>query len=269
MAYMASIYPNYFPSGRGWKYSNTNYILAGMIIEAVTNESTSNIINSYLHGNQTLHLSNTFYLPNVYSPEEMARMAHGYDMEGVDVTGNSMSWAYTAGALVSTTEDLLAWWKSLFENHILSTQQLTQMMSLVCEHTTKNHSCVAGRPASHLEAWQSETRYGLGIIQSATGSSAIGTTWWHNGSTQGYKAIVMWFPKNNIYMSLMIDRDPGYLLTPRLPIVRNTLHALLPNSSIPTCALTYTHKTTKHRNHIRHTQHHRHHRSKKHKSHKN
>lgn len=233
MVYMASAYPAYFSPGKGWKYSNTNYVLAGMIIEAITNQSASNTINYYLRENQMLHLPNTFYLPSLYSPAEIARMAHGYDTDDIDVTTNNMSWAYTAGAFVSTTEDLVVWWKSLFQNQILPKQQLAQMMSLVYEHTSKEHGCIAGRSASHLNAWQIETRYGLGISQSATGSSEIGTAWWHNGSTQGYKAIVMWFPKSNIYMSLMIDRDPGFLLTPKLPIVRNTLHVLLSTSCTP------------------------------------
>jgi D-alanyl-D-alanine carboxypeptidase len=154
-------------------------------------------------------------------------MAHGYKTTGVDVTTSNMSWAYTAGALVSNTEDLLTWWQSLFQKHVLPSQQLTAMMSLVCEHTSKNHSCIAGRSAPHLQAWQIDKRYGLGVIQSASGSGNVGTIWWHNGSTQGYKALVMWLPKHNIYMSLMINRDPGYLLTPNLPIVRNTLRLLL------------------------------------------
>lgn len=233
MVYMASLYPAYFSPGKGWKYSNTNYVLAGMIIEAITHQSASNVINYYLRENQMLHLPNTFYLPSLYSPAEVARMAHGYDMDDMDVTTHNMSWAYTAGAFVSTTEDLIAWWKSLFQNRILPKQQLAQMMSLVYEHTSKERGCIAGRSASHLNASQTETRYGLGISQSATGSSEMGTTWWHNGSTQGYKAIVMWFPKSNIYMSLMINRDPGFLFTPKLPLVRNTLHVLLANHCVP------------------------------------
>ena len=227
MVLMAGMQPNYFPPGRGWKYSNTNYVLAGMIIEKVTHQSASAIINYYLREMQDLKLPNTFYLPGRYAPSAIIRMAHGYDMDGVDVTANNMSWAYTAGALVFTTNDLITWWQSLFQGRILPNKQLAQMMSLVCEHTSKKNDCIAGQPAPHLEAWQIDTRYGLGITQLASGSSEIGTIWWHNGSTQGYKAIVMWLPKHNIYMSLMIDRDPGYLLTPKLPIIRNILHILL------------------------------------------
>ena len=58
----------------------------------------------------------------------------------------------------------------------------------------------------------------------------MGTVWWHNGSTAGYKAVVMWFPKSDIYMSLIINRDPGYLLKPDLPIIRNLVAVLMPDA---------------------------------------
>lgn len=249
---IASSFPSYFPPGKGWKYSNTNYVLAGMIIEKVTHEPISTIMEYYLHGNPKLHLTNTFYRPNIYSSEEIAQMAHGYSMNGTDVTTSNMAWAYTAGAIVSNSTDLLTWWQGLFKNNLLPNQQLAQMMSLVCEHTNKKTNCIAGRPAPHLEEWQVDKRYGLGIIQSATGSSEMGTVWWHNGSTQGYKAIVMWYPKSDIYVSFMIDRDPGYLLTPSLPLLRNTMQILLKGSYTPIA----TAKRIKQPHKIKHIKHH-------------
>lgn len=246
---MASMYHPYFPPGQGWKYSNTNYVLAGLIIEQVTQQSIDNIIEYYLHGNEKLHLPNTFYHSGLYSQEEIMRMAHGYSSNGKDVTGNNMSWAFTAGAIVTTTPDLLTWWKNLFQNQILSSNELSQMMSLVYEHTSRNHNCFAGKPAPHLEPWQIDKRYGLGIIQSATRSEEVGTVWWHNGSTQGYKSIVMWYPKSNIYMALMINRDPGYLLNPNLPIVRNTMQVLLKGSCPPTSFAATTPHKFKHKTH--------------------
>lgn len=241
---MAQTHRSYFPAGKGWKYSNTNYVLAGMIIEVTTRQPIRNIMNFYLHGNKRMFLQNTFYLPGIYTPETITRMAHGYNSGGEDVTQRNMSWAFTAGALVSTTPDLLTWWRNIFQTNIMSTQQLEQMMSLVCEHTVKATGCIAGQPAPRLDALQIDKRYGLGIIQSAQKSQEIGTVWWHNGSTQGYKAIVMWYPQSNIYMALIIDRDPGFLLTPNLPVIRNTMHVLL-NSYKRASAYEPTHASPK------------------------
>jgi D-alanyl-D-alanine carboxypeptidase len=222
---LASQHRNYFPPGHGWKYSNTNYVLAGMIIQKVMKQPVEVVMNHYLHGGSKLNLANTFYLARMYTAGFIARMAHGYSSDGHDVTRNNMSWANTAGAIVTTSEDLLTWWHGLFRNNILPPQEMAQMMSLVCEGTSK--SCVPGEHIPHLYDDEVGKGYGLGIIQSAYGSSKIGTVWWHNGSTKGYKAIVMWYPKSNIYMSLIINRDPGYLLKPNLPAIRRILNILM------------------------------------------
>ena len=225
---IAAEHRDYFPPGEGWKYSNTNYVLAGMIIQKVTGEPVSEVINHYLHGGIRLNLLNTYYAPGLYTTDFLSRMAHGYNTRGIDVTTDNMSWAYTAGAIVTTTQDLLTWWHSLFQGNLLPPVQLQQMMSLVCEGTYG--TCRPGEPMAHLNADEVGKGYGLGIIQTSFGSDRIGTVWWHNGSTAGYKAIVMWFPKSDIYMALTINRDPGYLLNPDLPVIRDILDVLIPNA---------------------------------------
>lgn len=222
---LASEHPDYFPPGKGWKYSNTNYVLAGMIIQKVMKEPVDTVMNQYLHSKSKLNLTHTFYLAHLYTASFLSRMVHGYSCDGHDVTFDNMSWANTAGAIVTTTEDLITWWRDLFQNKLLPPQQMAEMMSLVCEQSSS--SCKAGQNRPHLLDDAIGKGYGLGIIQSAYGPSKIGTVWWHNGSTKGYKAIVMWFPRSNVYMALTIDRDPGYLLKPDLPIIQHILNILI------------------------------------------
>lgn len=224
---LVSQHKNYFPPGHGWKYSNTNYVLAGMIIQKVMGQSVEHVMNYYLHDRSKFHLSNTFYLVRLYTNAFISKMAHGYSSDGQDVTSDNMSWANTAGAIVSTTEDLLTWWQGLFQHHILPQKEMTKMMSLVCEKTTP--TCQEGQPMAHLKNGEIGKGYGLGIIQSSYGLTKMGPVWWHNGSTKGYKAIVMWYPKYNIYLALTINRDPGYLLKPNLPAIQKILHVLVVN----------------------------------------
>lgn len=222
---IASAHHAYFPPGHGWKYSNTNYVLAGMIIQKVTGKPVVEVMNHYLHNGTRLHLPNTYYVPDIYSSHFISRMAHGYSSAGKDVTLDSMSWANTAGAIVSTTQDLLTWWKGLFQGNVLPRKQLDEMMMLSCEHSTPG--CRGGQHLSRLETGSVGKGYGLGIIQSSFGSSRVGTVWWHNGSTKGYKALVMWYPKNNIYMALTTNRDPGFLLKPNLPVIQRITNILI------------------------------------------
>lgn len=237
---LVSNHRDYFSPGQGWKYSNTNYILAGMIIEKVTGQPLEKVMHYYLHSGIKVNLYNTYYLAKLYSKAFIARMAHGYSSTGHDVTADNMSWAHAAGAIVTTTQDLLIWWRGLFQYKILPPEQMAEMTSLVCE--TSNLQCLAGERRPHLGNNSIGKGYGLGVIQSAYGSSKIGSVWWHNGSTKGYKALVMWYPKSNIYMALTIDRDPGYLLTPNLPIIRKILNVLI---SVPSQSLTF-YKKKKH-----------------------
>jgi D-alanyl-D-alanine carboxypeptidase len=219
---IASQHRGYFPPGKGWKYSNTNYVLAGMIIEKITGRPVSDVINETLH--QNLNLVNTYYAPGIYTNSLLTRMAHGYNGNGTDVTYDNMSWANTAGAIVTTPDDLLVWWRGLFEGNILPPRQMNEMTSLICEGTSAR--CARGNPMSHLSENVAGKGYGLGVIQSSFASKKTGVVWWHNGSTRGYKAIVMWFPKSNIYMALAISRDPGYLLKPNLAIIHRILSVL-------------------------------------------
>jgi D-alanyl-D-alanine carboxypeptidase len=223
---MVATHRGYFSPGAGWKYSNTNYVLAGMIIQKVMGQSIEKVMNHYLHGGGwKVKLLNTYYHARIYTASLVSKMAHGYSSEGRDVTTDNMSWAYTAGAIVSTTEDLLTWWHGLFQGHILPPRQLMQMTSLVCEKPSP--SCRPGMNMPHLTSYEHGKGYGLGVIQSSYGSSKIGPVWWHNGSTKGYKAIVMWFPEYNIYMALTINRDPGYLLKPDLPAIQKIMRTLI------------------------------------------
>lgn len=231
-----------FEPGQGWKYSNTNYILAGMIIERVTGSSTHDIMNQFLRTSDKVNLFNTHFFSGLYPSSTIAQMAHGYNSTGKDVTYDNMSWASTAGAIVTTSEDLLSWWYDLLQGKILPQSALHKMLTLVCEGRTT--SCRAGTPMQHLRDGQSGYGYGLGIIQMSSGSSAIGPVWWHNGTTAGYRAIVMWFPKSDIYMALTINQGPGYLLKPTLPLVRNVVAVLLTDAN-PTFVSAVKHKVKK------------------------
>ncbi len=216
-----------FAPGKGWKYSNTNYVLAGMIIEKVTGNSVQNIMKNFISSSSKAELPNTFYISGKYPDTTISRMAHGYTSDGKDVINHDMSWASTAGAVVSTSEDLLMLWYDLLQGKILPPKQLKKMMSLVCEGRTSN--CLSGERIPNIKAGEVGYGYGLGIIQMCSGSSSVGPVWWHNGTTAGYRAIVMWFPKSDIYMSLMVNRGAGYLLKPTVPIIRNIMSVLDPH----------------------------------------
>lgn len=101
-------------------YSNTNYVLAALVVEAATHDAFSHQLQTRLLDK---FLSDTFYPAGKAWQEVqdaiLPRKARGYyfdeaNKRAVDITENNLSWASGAGALVSTTDDVLRWVHTLF-----------------------------------------------------------------------------------------------------------------------------------------------------------
>lgn len=105
-------------------YSNTNYLVAGLLIEKVTGQSA--VSELYRRILVPLHLVNTSF-PTV-DPHLHGRHLHGYALDGhTDLTVFSPSYDWTAGALVSTLDDLARFYRALFDGTLLRPAELAEM----------------------------------------------------------------------------------------------------------------------------------------------
>ncbi|WP_037606970.1 serine hydrolase domain-containing protein [Streptacidiphilus rugosus] len=111
----ATAHPPLFAPGTRWNYSNTNYLLAGLVIEAVTGHSAGREIADRIL--RPLGLTRTT-LPRT-DPRIHGRHLHGYDLSHRDVTVFSPSYDWTAGAMISTLADLAAFDRALFAGRLL------------------------------------------------------------------------------------------------------------------------------------------------------
>lgn len=173
--------PLLFPGGEGYYYSNTNYLLAGMIIEvALLSQGKSYADEIETRFFKPLNLINTYYLPHLYSKDIFIRMAHGYfpfDFPKVtDITSYNMSFTNTAGANVSTAHDISIWLQNLMHGNILPLAQFNELLSMVDMQT--------GLPTL-------SNGYGLGIYQQDFQNEM---TWMHRGITMGYHNGMYYFP---------------------------------------------------------------------------
>ncbi len=120
-------HPATFAPGTGWAYTNTGFILAGMIIESVTKTSASAAIRQRTFAPAGLNA--TFFDGEETLP---APVVTATDAQGMDVTNAvhpSVNW--TAGAIVTTAGDLADWASQLYGGHILSAPRLAEMMTPV------------------------------------------------------------------------------------------------------------------------------------------
>ncbi|MFI7401203.1 serine hydrolase domain-containing protein [Streptomyces sp. NPDC049541] len=130
-----------------FSYSNTNFVVAGMLIEKLTGHSVRTEYENRIF--KPLKLRDTFYVhPGTQIP---GRHARGYlapdqkDAPLVDATEQTMSWAQTAGAIISSTHDLNTFLSALLGGRLTSPAQLRQMERMVPVSSTQGYGLGLGR----------------------------------------------------------------------------------------------------------------------------
>jgi len=193
MSYIAGK-PLDFEPGSHWEYSNTNYILAGRVIELVSHETYQHYVQTHLL--DPAGLTQTF---TVADEARLPRMAIGYDREQGRVQpartiDASVGWA--AGFLVSTVADLARWDAALRSGRIVSPADYALMSSSV--KTTA----------------QGDAGYGLGLfVDSIDGEPRVG----HTGGSLGFTTANEYFPKQDTqviaFTNFVDNPEPGEMLT--------------------------------------------------------
>lgn len=159
-----------FPPGEGWAYSNTGYVLLGMIIQKSTGHPAHQEIEDRIL--RPLGLDQTRWVGT--SPTLPRPHARAYQFFGpgsrVDVTDQVMA-DYENLAWVTTTQDENRFFRALLAGRLLPTRQLAEMKQTV--------------PVSaELQQLWPGGRYGLGLVERPL--SCGGTYWSHEGGDGGY-----------------------------------------------------------------------------------
>ena len=168
-------HPALFEPGARWSYSNTNYLLVGMILQKVTGRSPDRLLQERIARPLGLHRT---YLVTHLAGDTGPGYAHGYfatftgsgstpEIRYNDVSGWSLSWAWTAGAVVSTAPELSRFLSALLGGELLPAARLADMLTTV--------------PMDD----DGGSGYGLGIARTRT---PCGTVWGHTGGTVGHSS---------------------------------------------------------------------------------
>lgn len=119
--------PAQFAPGTSFVYTNTNYIVLGMLVESVTGRSYADELQSRIL--DPLDLEDT-YLPAAGERDIRGDHLTGYqDLDGglTDVSRTEPSIPWSAGAMVSTGTDLNAFWRALLDGQVVPAEQLAEM----------------------------------------------------------------------------------------------------------------------------------------------
>lgn len=162
----------HFAPGTKWEYSNTNYVLLGLLAQRVTGRPIGELMTQRII--EPLGLTNTYWPEQ---GEQVIRGTHprGYFADGPggawrDLTDLDPSLGWAAGQLVSTPADLGRFMQGLFDGKLLPAAQLKQMMTTV--------------PAREFEP-DPNWRYGLGLASTRLDCGPVG--WGHGGDIQGFE----------------------------------------------------------------------------------
>jgi D-alanyl-D-alanine carboxypeptidase len=183
-----------FAAGSGWEYSDTNYIVLGMIIEKLTGRTYYQELQRRVL--TPLKLVNT--IPS--DRPDLPGLANGYagpknDLGGYDasvVNGRmaanpGLEW--TGGGVASTTEDLATWAKLLYEGKAFDASLLPTLLDGVPARL--------GRDA----------KYGLGVILRPT---PLGLTYGHSGFFPGYATEMIYFPETRVALAMQVNVTDPY-----------------------------------------------------------
>ncbi len=131
------IYAPIFPPGTDWGYSNTNYLIAGLIIKAVVGTSYHQALRDSILDPQGL--TNTVFFP---FETPTGPIPHGwsqyfgapYLIDGIDVNWEHnalLSMEGAAGAIMSTAEDNVIFWDKLMSGNIINNASLNEMKQTI------------------------------------------------------------------------------------------------------------------------------------------
>jgi D-alanyl-D-alanine carboxypeptidase len=124
---LAFAHPPNFRPGTDWSYSNTNYVVLGLVVEAVTREPLGQVLQEKIF--TPLNLTSTSFPSTI---ELAPDLVHGYiKVEGtplIDITpALNPSWGWAAGAIVSTAKDVTTFYRALFTRKLLAATQLSEL----------------------------------------------------------------------------------------------------------------------------------------------
>lgn len=174
-------HPLLFQPGTKYFYSNTNTVLLGLVIERMSG----------------LPLA-TFITRNVLAPEGLARTVfpygaefpyphpQGYTIAGMIATNWNPSWAWAAGAMISTVYDLHVWAHDVAVGTLLTPATQRQRLRFL----------PVPMPGVTVE-------YGLGIFYD---NGWIG----HNGSLPGYQSLAIYLPQQRATVVVLVNSNVDY-----------------------------------------------------------
>ncbi|MBN2037270.1 MAG: beta-lactamase family protein [Chitinispirillaceae bacterium] len=178
-----------FEPGRGYHYSNTGYIMLGIIAESVSGKSMAELFSELFVA--PLALTNTFYLNGSEAPE--------YCGQSYDADGNLLRRAehpigpHAAGSVVSTPGEFIIMFSALLNGEILGPETTALLFKdMACIDAGVNHRVYYGRGISIIR-----------VTKAGHEADYVG----HKGLIPFIRSAVFYCPEKNSFLSLVTNQQ--------------------------------------------------------------
>lgn len=177
-----------FAPGEGYEYSDTGYLILGILIEKITGNSYYDELVKKIINPLDLSLTvpadrrNFAGLAAGYADPESVFGAIGKTAGNEELLFHPLN-EWTGGGLVSNSGDLVSWITALFRGELLTENELEELISSVSNENSK---------------------YGLGISLSTT---RFGIGYGHTGEFPGYRTGVLYLPEYKLALAVQFNTD--------------------------------------------------------------
>ena len=201
-------------AGKGWGYSDTDYIIIGMIIEKICKNTYYNEVISRIL--KPFNLINTFpadqrklkgLIPGLTGPSPF-NLPEKPVVNSTYIINPQFEWC--GGGLVTTSPDLAIWAKNLYEAKVFSEEILEELL----------------QPYDFRTGQLAEAGYGLGVFVFIT---PVGKIYSHAGIFPGYETSMQYLPELKTSLAIQINADsfsrklkrsPDQMLFEFIPIIK-------------------------------------------------
>ena len=171
----------YFAPGTAYRYSNSGYVLLGLVVERASGISLPLYLQQRIF--QPLHMDHTLLYER--GGPDVADRAYGYSEENGSWTRTDQSVTSATrgdGGIYSSIDDLASWDAALYDDRLLGDASRTLAFT------------------AHTATDDPDVKYGFGW-------RITGDTLWHSGETIGFRNVIVRYPKQRLTVVILSNRD--------------------------------------------------------------
>jgi len=198
-----------FAPGTSWSYSNSGYVILGLIVAKTSGQSYSDFLHARIFS--PLHMDHTVVYQK--GKNEVVNRAYGYSKEGdalKETDQSSTSATLGDGGIYSNLEDLAKWDDALRNHALLNEKEMQPALTPVklndgsqprWPREANDDNLHPGKPVSYGFGW---------FLDSYQGHPRM----WHTGTTMGFRTVIERFTRDDLTIIILANRtdfDPESL----------------------------------------------------------